>query len=367
MAGKCQRRVLLAANNTPLINIAACSPIWGEMDFIIDTGAAVSILPLSLANKLTLEETPTRLTNANGTPINVAGETSVEFSIRSLNRSFSWKFIVCNTQHALIGIDFLNFYGLMIDCRNNSIIDSETKRTTGTAVFEPINTVVLEKIDGPAGAILEKYPNLTRPRNPLTDKPIKNQVQHFIDTGAHLPVYSRPRRLNEENEKDAKEDFKMLMQNGIIRPSKSPWASPLHRVPKGEGKRNTGDYRNLNNVTTPDRYPVPSIHAVTSKLRGKKVYSKIDLMAAYHQIDMRPEDIPKTAINTPFGLFEYVKMPYGLKNAGSTFQRYMDNIFRDIDNIFVYFDDILIFSNDEESHKRDHIYVIDPQSREVKS
>ena len=353
MAGKRHRRVLLAANNTPLISIAACSPIWGKMDFIIDTGAAVSILPICLAEKLVLEETPTRLTNANGTPISVAGETSVEFSIRSLNRSFSWKFIVCHTQHALIGIDFLNFYGLMIDCGNNSIIDSETKRTTGTTVFGPINTVVLEKIDGPAGAILEKYPNLTKPRNPLIDKPINNPVQHCIDTGSHLPVYSRPRRLNEENEKEAKEDFKTMMKNGIIRPSKSPWASPLHRVPKGEGKRNTGDYRNLNNVTTPDRYPVPSIYAVTSKLRGKKVYSKIDLMAAYHQIDMRPEDIPKTAINTPFGLFEYLKMPYGLKGAGSTFQRYMDNIFRDIDYIFVYFDDILIFSDDEESHKRD--------------
>ena len=355
--GKRCRRVLLAANNTPLINVAARSSKWQdiEIDFVVDTGAAVSILPVDIADNLSIEETPTRLTNADGTPIHVIGETTVEFAIGNFNRSFVWKFVVAHTQQALLGIDFLKYYRLFVDCANNRIIDAETKRSTGTPRFEAINTIILEKPIGPAGPLLEKFPNLTKPRNPLTDKAPKIMVQHAIDTGTHLPRYSRPRRLNEEAENDVREDFNKLLKEGIIRPSKSPWASPLHRVskPGTNKKRNTGDYRNVNTITTPDRYPVPSLHTVTSKLHGKSVFSKIDLLQAYYQIDMKPEDIPKTAINTPCGLFEFIKMPFGLKNAGSTFQRYMDTLFRETPNIFVYFDDILIFSEDEESHAKD--------------
>lgn len=102
------------------------------------------------------------------------------------------------------------------------------------------------------------------------------------------------------------------MKLGICRPSQSSWASPLHMVKKSNGEwRPCGDFRLLNARTTPDRYPPPFIKDVTNFLAGTTIYSKIDLQRAYNQVPMNDADIPKTAIITPFGLFEFVRMPLG--------------------------------------------------------
>jgi len=100
---------------------------------------------------------------------------------------------------------------------------------------------------------------------------------------------------------------------------------------------------------TPDRYPVPHIQDFSAQLAGQTVFSKIDLVRGYHQIPVAKDDIPKIA----FGLFEYLRMPFGLKNAGQAFQRLMDTVCRGLDNVYVYLDDILIASPNTTEHLKD--------------
>jgi hypothetical protein len=121
---------------------------------------------------------------------------------------------------------------------------------------------------------------------------------------------------------------------------------------KDDTWRPCGDYRALNSRTIPDQYPVRLIHDFTHNLTGAKVFSTVDLVKAYHQIPVFEEDVPKTAIVTPFGLFEFPYMTFGLRNAGQTFQRFIDEVTRGLDFCFPYVDDILVFSSDESLHKK---------------
>jgi hypothetical protein len=149
-----------------------------------------------------------------------------------------------------------------------------------------------------------------------------------------------------------------MINMGICQPSQSAWASPLHLVPKKDGSwRPCGDYRALNNITKPDRYPIPHLQDFNSHLVCKRIFSKIDLIRAYYHIPVDPDDIPKTAVITPFGLFEFLRLPFGLRNAAQTFERYIDSIFRDLDSVYCYVDDILVASETEEDHKK-HLHLL---------
>lgn len=185
-----------------------------------------------------------------------------------------------------------------------------------------------------------------------------NQIKHVIRTHDEAPVYTRSYRYPEVHRKEVQKQITKMLEEGIIRPSYSPWSSPIWVVPKkmdasGQRKwRIVIDYRKLNEKTIDDKYPLPNITDLLDRLGRCQYFTTLDLASGFYQVEMDEESVPKTAFNAENGHYEYVRMPMGLKNSPSTFQRVMDNILRGLVNecCLVYLDDIIIFGSSLEHH-----------------
>lgn len=334
--------------------------------FLIDTGANVSVLPYTsrLVKKSECKLSDYRLFAANGSEIKTYGTKILTLNLK-LRRPYKWTFIVADVKQPIIGADFIKYHKLLVDLNGHKLVD----KITNLCILGSIvswNEPSLRTIDTkhPYLDLLSKYPDITKPIN-FKDNP-RHSVTHFIETNGP-PVFARARPLPPDRYKKVKEEFKLSQEMGICRPSKSAWSSPLHVVLKKNGQmRPCGDYRALNSVTKPDRYPIPRVQDFTYILAGKVIFSRLDICRAYHNIKVNTADVEKTAIITPFGLYEYTRMPFGLRNAAQTFQRFMTNsVLQDLqvendqgqctnssDFLFCYIDDIIIASKSESEHKK---------------
>ena len=164
------------------------------------------------------------------------------------------------------------------------------------------------------------------------------------------PIYA----LSEKELGVLREYLDDMLRSGKIRPSKSPAGAPILFVPKKEGRglRLCVDYRGLNKVTILNRYPLPLMNELRDRVRGAKIFTKLDLKAGYNLIRIKEGDEWKTAFRSRYGHFEYLVMPFGLANAPATFQNMMNEIFKDLIDmgVVIYLDDILIYSENEDDH-----------------
>jgi hypothetical protein len=174
------------------------------------------------------------------------------------------------------------------------------------------------------------------------------------------PISKLSYKMTPKELAELKLQLKELLDKGYIHPSSSPWGCPALFVrKKDQSLRLCVDYQPLNAFTIKNKYPLPRIDILFDQLTGAKVFSKVDLRLGYHQIKIRPKDIPKTTFSTRYGLYEYLVMSFGLTDAPAHFVYLINSVFMlELDKfVVVFIDNILVYSKNEEEHEQ-HLQVI---------
>lgn len=317
-------------------------------NFLVDSGADVSALPPSF--KRHAFPFDIKLSAANKTAIKTYGCVTTNVVFPNLQRCYKADFIVAEVAQPILGADFFKAHKLLIDVSDKCLIDKVTGLSVNLKSSDQKSTKIsaLSKIDQELLNVLHDCETVFDVNAP---RPTPN-ITFTIDNTS-IPKPSRPYRLSPDKVQAAREEIQREISLGRMHRSDSQYSSPFFPVKKPDGTwRFVADYTKLNAVTTKDNYTPPMIDDLLARIPRNCIFSKIDLQKAFFLIPIAQEDQHKTAVITPFGLYEYKVMPMGLKNASQTLQRYVDTVLAGSINTIAYCDDILLFS-DEHSHLKE--------------
>jgi len=231
----------------------------------------------------------------------------------------------------ILGMDLLGKHKDTISCgdRTVTLVNHKGKQVTcqpqgsrPKPMVCNMETSTLEEVP-----VVCEYPDVFPEE--LPGMPPDRDIEFIIDLIPGIgPIAKRPYRMATDELKELKEQLQELQEKGYIRPSSSPWGSPVLLVRKKDGSlRMCIDYRSLNEVTIKNKYPLPKIDDIFDQLQGAKYFSKIDLRSGYYQLKIRPSDVPKTAFVTRYDQYEFTVMPFGLTNAPAYFMNLMNKVF----------------------------------------
>jgi hypothetical protein len=267
-----------------------------------------------------------------------------------VGRDFRANLIILDSKgiDVILGLGWLTTCDAVIQCAKRPVhlTSPAGERFEFAADPAPSNASAVNKLDGTALEdirVVCEYPDVFPEE--LPGMPPDRDIEFVIDIlPGTAPISKRLYRMSSDQLQELKAQIKELMGKGFIRASSSPSGAPVIFVGKKDGaQRMCVDYRSLYDVTIKNKYPLPRIEDLFDQIRGGKVFSKIDLRSGYHQLKIRPSDIPKTAFTTRYGLYEYTVMSFGLTNAPAYFMYLMNKIFMEYLDKFVvvFIDDIL--------------------------
>ncbi|XP_077222057.1 uncharacterized protein LOC143855887 [Tasmannia lanceolata] len=259
----------------------------------------------------------------------------------------------------ILGMDWLTLNHANIDCYRKEARRLLKQGWEGYLAQVQVVDTSKKKMKLEDVPIVQKYVDVFP--DDLPGAPPNRELEFSIELvpGAN-PISKRPYRTAPIELEELKKQLQELLDKGFIRPSVSPWGAPVLFVKKKDGSmRLCIDYRELNNVTIKNKYPLPRIDDLFDQLQGAMYFSKIDLRSGYHQLKVKKEDVPKTAFRTRYGHYEFIVMPFGLTNAPAVFMDLMNRVFHDYLDKFVvvFIDDILVYSKSREKHE-EHLKIV---------
>jgi len=330
---------------------------------LLDTGSEISIINAETAKrarylKIRSLEGPGEIHLADGSRTTITGRVSLPVTLQGRTLVHTFSILPTLDNLALRGMDLWARFGLAIPPPHQTTTLGEPGRAfAGMTPHDPAEAVRLRKFLKNELATFEHVKGLT------------HKIEHTIRVKTDRPIKQRYRPRNPAMQKIIDDEVEKMLKNGIIESSASPWGSPVVIVRKKDGQpRFCIDFRKVNEVTEPDAYPLPQIHATLDKLRGAKYLTTLNLQQGYWQVPLSPLSRAVTAFTVPGrGLMQFRVMPFGLHSAPATFQRLLDSILGpELEpHVFIYLDDIIIVSATFDDHLQ-HLAEVFRRLRDVR-